>query len=317
MFLTTTDRHIIEYLKGLYQAAERNPCPDTAELQQNVFNMDVCDYLRLFPDNSVRLILTDEPYGQAGTRLNLKARSDITTDFEWSKLGVLPTAYDDLFIKGGVKKPALPTHLTTEWVFEAARVLEEHGHLINFGMSEFSGTMRDVAQHAGLIWRASGPWLKTNPAPHFRKNNLRSGYENFFIMSKGTTKGYINFQEQQEMINFLLETTCPHCKAQFPITLSNKYTHPKWFEDVGQWFEISPLTNKKTNHPTEKPEWLLTKLITIYSNEGDLVVDPFGGSGSTSVVAKRLGREWATNDLTPEWYEHIKERMSSQIQTYK
>jgi DNA modification methylase len=118
------------------------------------------------------------------------------------------------------------------------------------------------------------------------------------------------------MINFLIENVCPNCGASFPVILSNKYSHPEWFEEVENWFEVSSLTNKKSTHPTEKPEWLITKFLSIYSNKGGLVVDCFGGSGSSSVVANRLGRIWSTNDKTPEWYEYIKARMSSQVQSF-
>jgi DNA modification methylase len=320
MTLTTTDRTIIEYLKSLYEKShgEWDGPLVLSELEGTVHNLDASEYLRLFPDNSVKLILTDEPYGQANTRLNLKARSDITTDFEWGHVPELPDIYNGLVYEDKIGA-RLPTHLYTEWVFEAARVLEEHGILINFGMSEFTGTMRDICVHAGLMWRASGPWIKTNPAPHFRKNNFRSGHETFFVASKGTTKGFINFQEQQEMINWLIDTRCPNCNAEFPVTFSNNYNFPEWSKSVENWnpvWETSNLTNKKSRHQTEKPDWLLTKFITIFSNPGDMVIDPFGGSGSTSVAAKRLGRKWSTNDMTPEWYEYIKQRMSSQVNSF-
>lgn len=55
-------------------------------------------------------------------------------------------------------------------------------------------------------------------------------------------------------------------------------------------------TAEKTDHPTQKPEELLRRLIEASSNEGDLVVDPFAGSGTTLVVAERLGRRWAGAD---------------------
>lgn len=312
--ITLIDRKVLNYIKSLHSTSKLERVK-LDKLVGRVYNIDATRYLEQFPDNSVKLILTDEPYGQASTRLNLKERSDITTDFEWGKTPELPQEiYGDLIVSGTENR--LPTSLYTPWVFEAARVLKEPGGiLVNFGMAEFTGFFRDLCVHAGLTWRASGPWIKTNVAPHFRRNNLRSAHETFFIASKGVTKGYINFLEQQEMVNFIMDTICPNCNTEYPLVFSNNYQHPEWFGDV-PWF-ISSLNSKKaTKHETEKPEWLLTKFIKIFSNTDDLVIDPFCGSGSTLVVANRLGRKWSGNDLSKKWSSVSEKRMSSQIEVF-
>jgi site-specific DNA-methyltransferase (adenine-specific) len=58
---------------------------------------------------------------------------------------------------------------------------------------------------------------------------------------------------------------------------------------------------EKTAHPTQKPEELLRKLILAATDEGQLVVDPFSGSGTTLVVADQLGRKWLGCDISPEY----------------
>ena len=60
---------------------------------------------------------------------------------------------------------------------------------------------------------------------------------------------------------------------------------------------------EKTKHPTQKPEELLRKLVLASSNENDLIVDPFSGSGTTLVVADQLGRKWLGCDLNGEYNE--------------
>lgn len=321
--LLTTDRLLLEYLKSRFTQAPR-PEWTTSEVSPNLMgkisNMDACDYLRLFPNDSVKLIITDEPYGVAPTRINLKMRSDIATDFYWDKTQVdkLDDVYQGLVIgKNDGDVPRLPAHLLNEWVFEAARVLDPLGLLVNFGNAEFTGSFRDVCRVAGLRYRASIPWLKTNVAPHFRKNNFRSGHETIFFASKGVTKGVINFQEQQEMVNFIIDQICPNCKTSYPVVFSNKYDYPRWFENIEHWgeeaFEISSIVaNKKTSHGTEKPEWIIVKYMTIASNKGDLVVDPYVGSGTTAAVAQRLGRVWSANDLSPEYVEWATKRVQLQ-----
>ena len=59
--------------------------------------------------------------------------------------------------------------------------------------------------------------------------------------------------------------------------------------------------SEKTNHPTQKPEELIRKLVLASSNAGDTVVDPFSGSGTTAVVATQLGRNFIVNDINSEY----------------
>jgi DNA modification methylase len=314
-FLLTTDRRILDYIKHRYDQAHATSLPyaDIQHFADNVYNYDVCQFLRELPDKSVDFIFTDEPYGVAPTRLNLKARTDITTDFEWDKIIELPEVYKDLLYGISSDAPRLPAHLLNEWVFEASRVLKDTGMLVNFGSMEFVATFRDVVRYAGMTWRASIPWLKTNTAPHFRKANFRSGHETIFFASKGKTKGVWNFMEQQEMVNFIIDQTCPKCHASFPVILSNNYDTPNWFEKVQDWtFEISPMTNKKSPHPTEKPEWLITKYMEIMSKPGDVVVDCFAGSGVIPSVAKKLGRRYIVNDKDEYWTTYIQKRLKNQ-----
>jgi len=77
--------------------------------------------------------------------------------------------------------------------------------------------------------------------------------------------------------------------------------------------EIPLLNNgmaEKTAHPTQKPEELLRRLVSASSNEGDLVVDPFGGSGTTAVVCELLGRSWLSCEQNPEYCELASERLA-------
>jgi DNA modification methylase len=69
-----------------------------------------------------------------------------------------------------------------------------------------------------------------------------------------------------------------------------------WFDDVPSFMTASQ-SKEKTGYPTQKPESLLERIIRASSNKGDIVMDFFGGSGSTAVVAERLGRRWITCDL--------------------
>ncbi len=68
---------------------------------------------------------------------------------------------------------------------------------------------------------------------------------------------------------------------------------------------------EKTPHPTQKPEELVRKFVLASSNEGDLVIDPFSGSGTTSVVAEQLNRKWMACDLDPQYNQWAIDRLKS------
>jgi site-specific DNA-methyltransferase (adenine-specific) len=68
---------------------------------------------------------------------------------------------------------------------------------------------------------------------------------------------------------------------------------------------------EKTKHPTQKPEELLRKILLASSNEHDVVLDPFSGSGTTLVVAEQLGRRWVGCDINAEYNRWAIERLNN------
>ena len=102
--------------------------------------------------------------------------------------------------------------------------------------------------------------------------------------------------------------------------------HPKVYERRGGgenpkgvalddvWLDIHSIqhlsfSKEKLGYPTQKPEALLSRLIEVSSNRGDLVLDPFCGSGTTVVAAQRLGRRWIGIDVSPAACKLTRERM--------
>ena len=76
---------------------------------------------------------------------------------------------------------------------------------------------------------------------------------------------------------------------------------------------------ENTDHPTQKPEKLIAKLILASSNAGDMVLDPFGGAGTTAVVAKKLGRKFIAVEREAEYCAYAQKRLestTSEIQGY-
>ena len=121
-------------------------------------------------------------------------------------------------------------------------------------------------------------WHKSNPVPKFRKAGFLNSCELIVCMwNKGHTW---NFGKQNEMHNFFESPIC-----------------------------MSPERLKNPNHPTQKPVKLLTHLLKIATNEGDTILDPFMGVGSTGVAAINNGRKFIGIELEKTYFEAAKKRL--------
>jgi len=121
-------------------------------------------------------------------------------------------------------------------------------------------------------------WHKTNPVPKFRKAGFLNSCELIVCMwNKGHTW---NFGKQNEMHNFFESPIC-----------------------------MGPERLKNPKHPTQKPLKLLKHLINIASNEGDLILDPFMGVGSTGVAALELNRKFLGIEIDEEYFNAAENRL--------
>jgi site-specific DNA-methyltransferase (adenine-specific) len=191
------------------------------------------------------------------------------------------------------------------WIAEAARVLKDTGSMYVCGFSEVLADLHHPASrhfHAArwLIW-------------HYRnKANLGRdwgrSHESILHLRKSAA-----FRLNVDAVRVPYgEHTLKY--PSHPQALSSHFANGKARDEA--WtphprgakpkdvFEI-PTTcngmNEKTPHPTQKPEELLRKLVLAASSPGDVVIDPFSGSGTTAVVAEQLGRRWAACDLSEEY----------------
>ena len=145
------------------------------------------------------------------------------------------------------------------WIEEWERILRPGGSVIAFTDRALVSHMWDAMKKVGLRPKQIIAWVKTNPAPAgLARKNLISATE------------------------FMVWAVAPGA--------------PYAFNDVDGWDRRNVITtpiiggHERTDHPTQKPIAVLSKLIQLVTNPGDLVLDPFGGSGSTADAALRLGR---------------------------
>lgn len=293
--ITTTDPRILKSLRDAWEEIERPAEKHIGELAYKVGNQDAVKFIAKVPNDSVDLIFTDEPFGVAKTLIEFPDRGAMDTNFKW-----------DLEV---------PSSMLIPWVLEAHRVLKPGGALVNCGFSEWSTLYKDICLDAGFLWKATVRILISNPRPQVRKRNFRSSHYDLWWVSKGVPKTF-NFMEQQAMRNWIGEVKCPSCMSLVPMVTSNQYDWPEWIfstkEVNGIWSEIGPLTNDPGRaHPTQKPEWLAAKYILVLSNENDIVLDPFCGSGTFPYVAACLGRHPIANDMTRKWKKFTESRLET------
>lgn len=171
-----------------------------------------------------------------------------------------------------------------EWADEFIRVLKPTGNLFIFTSYNQIGRWYSCLDHRFdttnfMIWH------KTNPAPKIFKAGFLNSCEMIFTCwNKGHTW---NFLSQSEMHNFFESPICMR-----PERLSN----PK--------------------HPAQKPVALLKKIITIATNENDIVFDPFMGVGSSGVAAIELGRKYIGVEINKDYFDAAKTRVNAELERY-
>ena len=226
--------------------------------------------MKKLPDESVDCIITDPPYNISKLNDN-RDRSKLNSPIMRRES---PLVYDFGEWDNMNRKDFL--EFTKIWLKECCRVLKEDGCIISFFNKEDISYLNWIAKEYGIRTRTIFTWHKTNPVPSFRKVNYLSACEFIWIGSKGKFKTF-NFKQQKEMHNFF-ETP-------------NKSSYGE------------------TKHPTEKPLKLIEHLLEIHTNEKDIVLDPFLGSGTTAVACLKLNRKFIGIEKEEEYCKIAEERI--------
>ncbi len=165
---------------------------------------------------------------------------------------------------------------------EYQRILKPNASLILFFGYRYAGWIAYELERRGLFtFRQPIIFNKTNPQPHYRKNGFRSCYEMaLWLVNDGG-----NFNRPR-IFNFL---------SQYKMKSVLNY-------------KIGKEGGKKTQHPTEKPEFLIRGLIEIFTNPGDIVLDNFAGGGTTGVAAYKAGRHCISIEKEEGFIQMIQQR---------
>ncbi|GGB26571.1 methyltransferase [Sphingomonas metalli] len=215
--------------------------------------------MRALPDASVDMIFADPPYNlQLGGELFRPDGShvDAVTD-DWDKFDTF-AAYDAF---------------TRAWLAQAHRILKPHGTIWVIGSYHNIFRVGTAVQDLGFWILNDIVWRKANPMPNFRGTRFTNAHETLIWASKGEKAKYTFNYRSMKTLNDELQM---RSDWEFPIC-------------------GGPERLKKDGvkvHPTQKPEALLYRILLACTKPGDVVLDPFFGTGTTGAVARRLGRHW-------------------------
>ena len=220
---------------------------------------DCVEAMRSLPDNSVDCVFADPPYNlQLGGDLNRPDGSsvDAVTD-HWDQFESF-RVYDDF---------------TRQWLAEARRVLKPDGSLWVIGSYHNIFRVGAILQDLGFWILNDIVWRKTNPMPNFKGTRFTNAHETLIWASQGEKARYHFNYRAMKTLNDELQM------------------RSDWVLPICSGGERLKENGKKA-HPTQKPEALLYRVLLATTEKGDVVLDPFFGTGTTGAVAKRLGRDW-------------------------
>jgi DNA modification methylase len=167
----------------------------------------------------------------------------------------------------------------------------------------------DLRLHDTMIYRKKNPMVQTH-------NRYEQCFEYMFVFSKGKPKTFNPIKEKSlyagtvknrglEVKSGLGENGVSRLREEKTVVKDEKYRHNIFEYAVG----IEPET-ETGNHPAIFPELLAAEMIISWSNEGDLVYDCFGGSGTTAKMAHKLKRNWILSEISKEYVELAEKRIA-------
>ena len=237
---------------------------------------DCVEVLDTLPENSIDLIFADPPYNlqlhQALWRPNL-TRVDAVND-KWDQFDGF-TAYDEF---------------THRWLSACRRVLKSTGTIWVIGTYHNIYRVGAILQDLGFWFLNDIVWVKTNPMPNFRGVRFTNAHETLIWASKSRGAKYTFNHHAMKALN------------------ENLQMRSDWLLPICTGPERIRSNGKKA-HSTQKPERLLQRVILSSSNPGDVVLDPFFGSGTTGAVAKKLHRRWIGIELDEEYIRVAQQRI--------
>jgi modification methylase len=240
---------------------------------------DCIKELRKLPSESVDLVFADPPYNlQLASELLRPNNTRVDgVDDDWDKFASF-SAYDQF---------------CRAWLAECRRILKPDGAMWVIGSYHNVFRLGVALQDLGFWIQNDIIWRKVNPMPNFRGKRFTNAHETL-IWAGRDQKSRVTFN--YESLKALNDDVQMRSDWLYPICAG-----PERLKDDGG----------RKAHPTQKPEALLGRILLATTNVGDVVLDPFFGTGTTGAVAQRLGRRWIGIERDEDYARAARERIAA------
>jgi len=239
--------------------------------KNKIYLGDCIKIMKTLPDKSIDLVFADPPF-------NIGIKYDVHNDnmpyneyYEWSK----------------------------KWIKETHRLLKSNGTIYIAIGDEFAAEINVILKKTGFYFRNWIIWYYTFGQNQRKKFNRAHTHLLYFTKNKDE----FTFNDKDIRI--------PSARQ---LIYKDKRANPigKIPDDVWQFSRVCGTFKERIgNHPCQMPEDLLELIIKTSSKEGDLILDPFGGTGTTATVAKKLKRNFLTMEISEEYYNVILKRLEN------
>lgn len=241
-----------------------------------VYLGDCIEVMKTFPDECIDLVFADPPY-------NIGIKYDKWQDnLEYEK-----------YITWSEK-----------WLTEVYRILKRTGSVYVAIGDEFAAELVLIMKRLGLYMRNWIIWYYTFGQHQNRKFCRAHTHILYFV---------------KDLKNFVFNGESIRVPSARQLVYRDKRANPKGRIPDDVWCiprVCGTFKERIANHPCQMPKAILERIILASSNPGDVVLDPFGGTGTTAVVAKRLGRKFITIEISENYYNLILQRLKTEAWSF-
>jgi site-specific DNA-methyltransferase (adenine-specific) len=252
---------------------------DSRPLSTQLIHADVLDALKEIHTESVDFVFADPPYFLSNDGFTVKSGKAVSVNKgAWDKSFGFDSEMD----------------FHEAWIAECLRVLKPNGTIA------ISGTYHSIYKCGFLLQKLDCriindiTWFKPNGAPALAGRNFTASHETILWASKG--------KKAKHVFNYQIS-------KNWEVENDKLYSKGKQMRSVWSIPSTPKREKLEGNHPTQKPLEVLRRLVAMCTNEGDTVLDPFCGSGTTGVACVLLGRNFIGIDLDESYLELSEKRM--------
>ena len=234
--------------------------------------------LKKINDQSVDMVFSDPPYNlQLSKTLYRPDATKVSgVNDEWDKFN----NFEDYDI------------FTRTWLSEVKRILKPDGCLWVIGSYHNIYRIGYILQNLNFWILNDIIWRKTNPMPNFKGTRFTNAHETLIWAANSKCSKYtFNYQTMKQLNN------------------NKQMRSDDWLINICSGQERLKDINKQKIHNTQKPEELLLRVILSSTKPGDLVLDPFFGTGTTGVICKKLGRKFIGIEKNATYIKEAKKRI--------